>query len=155
MSDQHRSRIHYDVSRAEATGAWAERRRLASAMRDVVEHLVTSEAPEAELRAAADALERYAERLRTHPTRSTWEGFFREAANAGDVSEFFDFSPLMGRSNPIAPPSSSGSTTTGFGVGACSEPRTRGHPGTCMGATSPRPSTSFSAMRSRSPATRA
>jgi acyl-coenzyme A thioesterase PaaI-like protein len=104
MSDEPRSWIRYDVPRSEATGAWAERRRLARAMRDVVEHLVTSEAPEPELRAAADALERYAERLRTHPTRSAWEGFFREAANAGDVSEFFDYSPLIGRSNPIAPP---------------------------------------------------
>jgi hypothetical protein len=104
MSEDHRSRVRYDIPQSEATGAWAARRRLASAMREVVEHLVTSEAPEAELGAAADALERYAERLRTHPTRSAWEGYFREAANAGDTSEFFDYSPLIGRSNPIAPP---------------------------------------------------
>ena len=104
MSDEHSSPTRFVVPRTEVTGIWAERRRLASAMRDVVEHLVTSVAPESELSAAADALERYAERLRTHPARSSWEGFFREAANAGDVSEFFDFSPLMGLSNPIAPP---------------------------------------------------
>jgi acyl-coenzyme A thioesterase PaaI-like protein len=104
MSDEHHAPTGSGAPLSDAPGIWAERRRLASAMRDVVEHLVTSEAPQEELRTAADALERYADRLRSHPTRSSWEGYFREAANAGDVSEFFDFSPLMGLSNPIAPP---------------------------------------------------
>ena len=102
--EQPRGRARYAAQNVRATGAWSERRRLAAALRDVLEHLVTSEAPEDELRAAADGLERYAERLRKHPTRRAWEGFFREAANAGDVSEFFDMSPLIGLSNPIAPP---------------------------------------------------
>lgn len=87
----------------EATGAWAERRRLAAAMRTVIDHLVTSDAPEAELRRAADALERYAERLAKHPQRLVPAGF-AETANAGDVTAFFDYSPLIGLSNPIAPP---------------------------------------------------
>ncbi len=87
----------------DATGAWAERRRLATAMRAVVDHLVTSDAPEEELRRAADALERYADRLATHPRRRTLLGY-AETANAGDVNAFFDYSPLIGLSNPIAPP---------------------------------------------------
>ena len=87
----------------EATGAWAERRRLAKAMREVIERLITSDAPENELRAAADGLERYAERLATHPRRSLPLGF-GETANAGDVAAFFDYSPMIGLSNPLAPP---------------------------------------------------
>ena len=54
---------YWSSAHLEATGAWAERRRLAKAMREVIDRLVTSDAPEAELRAAANALERYAGRL--------------------------------------------------------------------------------------------
>jgi acyl-coenzyme A thioesterase PaaI-like protein len=87
----------------DATGAWAERRRLAKAMRAVIDRLVTSDAPEDELRRAAEALERYAERLATHPQRYSPAGF-AETANAGDVNAFFDYSPLIGLCNPLAPP---------------------------------------------------
>jgi acyl-coenzyme A thioesterase PaaI-like protein len=87
----------------EAKGAWAEKRRLATAMRQVIDRLVTSDAPEDELRAAADALERYAARLATHPRRKLPAGF-SEVANAGDVLGFFDMSPLVGLSNPMSPP---------------------------------------------------
>jgi len=90
-------------SEFEATGAWAERRRLATAMREVIERLTTSDAPEDELRAAADGLERYARRLAKHPRRALPLGF-GETANAGDVAAFFDYSPLIGLSNPLAPP---------------------------------------------------
>ncbi len=86
-----------------AAGAWGEKRRLAAAMRVVVERLVTSDAPEEELGAAADALERYAERLASHPRLSRYEGF-AETANAGDVRAFFDQSPVIGLANPLAPP---------------------------------------------------
>ena len=72
-------------------------------MRLVIERLVKSDAPEAELSAAAEALERYAERLETHPLLTRYEGF-AETANAGDVGAFFDQSPLIGLSNPLAPP---------------------------------------------------
>ncbi len=88
---------------AEAKGVWTEKRRLATAMREVIDRLVTTDAPEEELRAAADALERYAARLATHPRRRMPAGY-SEVANAGDVAGFFDMSPLIGLSNPMAPP---------------------------------------------------
>jgi acyl-coenzyme A thioesterase PaaI-like protein len=94
---------HWNAPHVEATGALAEHRRLAAAMRVVIERLVLSDAPEDELRAAADALERYAERLRTHPQRDRIEGF-SETAPAGDATAFFDHSPLIGLSNPLSPP---------------------------------------------------
>lgn len=92
-----------DSSGPPATGIWAERRRLANAMRTVIEHLVVSDAPEDELREAADALEGFAARLAGHPRRRVQLGF-TEASTSGDVRAFFDFSPLIGLSNPIAPP---------------------------------------------------
>ena len=85
------------------TGPWAEKRRLAAAMRRVIGELVVTDAPEADLRAAADALKGFAESLAGHPKRSRLEGF-AETAVAGDVEAFFDQSPLVGLSNPLAPP---------------------------------------------------
>lgn len=103
--DGHGERIlsFWMAAGSEVTGAWAERRRLAKAMREVIERLTTSDAPEPELRAAADGLERYAERLATHPRRNLPLGY-GESANAGDVAAFFDYSPMIGLSNPLAPP---------------------------------------------------
>lgn len=95
--------VRADSGGAPVTGIWAERRRLASAMRAVIEHLMVSDAPEGELREAADALESFATRLAGHPRRRVQLGF-TEASTAGDVRAFFDFSPLIGLSNPISPP---------------------------------------------------
>ena len=97
-------KMHWQVSpEKEAMGAWVQKRRLAAAMRQVIGRLVQSDAPEAELRTAAGALERYAERLAGHERLKRYEGF-GESANAGDVGAFFDQSPLIGLANPLAPP---------------------------------------------------
>jgi acyl-coenzyme A thioesterase PaaI-like protein len=93
----------WDTTKTSAAGAWAEKRRLASAMRLVIERLVPSNAPEGELRRAAEGLERYAEALKAHPRLKHFHGF-AESANAGDVGAFFDQSPLIGLANPLAPP---------------------------------------------------
>lgn len=92
-----------------ASGLWAERRRLARAMREVIERLTTSDAPEAELRTAAERLEQYAEHLATHPRRDRYEGVSESATAGGLGGEpegggHFDYSPLIGRANPLAPP---------------------------------------------------
>ena len=67
------------AAEAEAEGSWAENRRLAAAVREVIERLVRIDAPAEELRAAAEALERYAERLRAHPRQSPPPGSSGEA----------------------------------------------------------------------------
>ena len=92
----------WDTSK-EDPGKWAQRRRLADAMRLVIERLISSDAPESELQRAADALERYAEALEAHPRLRYVHGY-AESANAGDVSAFFDRSPMIGLANPLAPP---------------------------------------------------
>ena len=86
-----------------ASGAWAQKRRLAAALRVMIDRLVMSEAPEEQLARAADAAEGFAASLAQHPRRERLWGF-AESANAGDVGAFFDQSPLIGLSNPLAPP---------------------------------------------------
>jgi len=108
MSDDERFqqediRPHYDVTKVTGAAKWAEKRRLADAMRLVIERLVSSDAPEDELRVAAEGLERYAAALRAHPRLKRPAGH-GESANAGDVGAFFDQSPLIGLANPLAPP---------------------------------------------------
>ncbi len=100
-----RSKLQSQWSAEKTTGsaAWIQKRRLADAMRLVIERLVPSNAPEAELRAAAEGLERYAEALKSHPRLKRVLGA-SEASTAGDVGAFFDQSPLIGLSNPLAPP---------------------------------------------------
>lgn len=94
---------HWDATKLSQTEMWTQKRRLATAMRLVIERLVPSNAPTSELSEAADALERYAEALKGHP-RLRDARLYAESANAGDVGAFFDQSPLIGLANPLAPP---------------------------------------------------
>jgi len=93
----------WDTTKASNVGAWQEKRRLAAAMRLVMERLVPSNAPEEELRRAADGLERYADALAEHPRLKSIHGH-PESATSGDVGAFFDQSPFIGLANPLAPP---------------------------------------------------
>ena len=67
MTEESRNRptvtAHWDATKTSAVGAWEQKRRLASAMRLVIDRLVPSNAPEAELRLAAEGLERRPSRL--------------------------------------------------------------------------------------------
>jgi acyl-coenzyme A thioesterase PaaI-like protein len=106
MSDDtilRRGLSRWETELAQASGALKEKRRLAAAMRVVISRLVETDAPEAELAAAADGLERYALLLATHPRPNRYEGW-AETSPAGDTAGFFDHSPLIGLSNPLSPP---------------------------------------------------
>lgn len=83
----------------------AEAWRLASQLRRIIELLTLVEAPAQELRAAADAAAAFADRLDELLPKRTWsyEGF-SEAAVAGSPAAFFDRSPIIGRTNPLAAP---------------------------------------------------
>ncbi|MBI2764324.1 MAG: PaaI family thioesterase [Chloroflexi bacterium] len=77
--------------------------RLAAAIRRMNELLLDSDMPEDELLAAAEAAERFADRLADGPRgRPHWG--FGETSNAGNPRAFFDSSPLIGLANPVAPP---------------------------------------------------
>jgi acyl-coenzyme A thioesterase PaaI-like protein len=97
-------RVHWELTpEKEAMGTWVQKRRLAEAMRQVIGRLVRSNAPEDELRRAAEGLERYAEQLAGHERLKRYEGY-SESANTGDVGAFVDQSPMIGLANPLAPP---------------------------------------------------
>ncbi len=81
----------------------AEVRRLADALRLVIERFVATTAPLEVFHGVADELEVIAARLGEYPQEHLFLGF-AEAANAGDSEGSFDNSPLMGLSNPLAPP---------------------------------------------------
>jgi hypothetical protein len=72
-------------------------------MRLVIERLVGTTAPAEELAAAADQLEAIASSLAPYPQGRHYDGY-AESANAGDPHAFFDWSPMLGRANPLAPP---------------------------------------------------
>lgn len=100
MSDTEEARASNVVA---DEGVWAQKRRLAAAMRQVIEHTLTAEAPEEGLRVAAERLEQYAAYLATLPKdHVTWGN--PETATAGEVRGFFDLSPFIGQANPLAPP---------------------------------------------------
>jgi acyl-coenzyme A thioesterase PaaI-like protein len=94
---------HWSTDKTSNNEMWEQKRRLAAAMRLVIERLVPSKAPVDELRLAAEGLERYAEALHAHPRLEKVTGH-SESANAGNVGAFFDQSPLIGLANPLAPP---------------------------------------------------
>lgn len=102
--DEHKEQgNHSAVATPDNDAVWVQKRRLATAMRKVIELLVTTEAPADELRVAADRLELYAQRLETQPRQYiTWG--HPEASTAGTTGGFFDLSPFMGLANPLAPP---------------------------------------------------
>ena len=101
--EERKKSLYFEAAGMPASGAWAEKRRLASALREIIDRLVTTDAPEESLARAADAASRFAATLTDFPQRARLWGF-AETANAGDVGAFFDQSPLIGRSNPISPP---------------------------------------------------
>ena len=84
-------------------GKRAALQRLAGALRDTIELLMDTEAPEDEIVEAARATEAFTSRLATFPrARALWG--FAETSNSGDSRAFFDSSPLIGLANPVAPP---------------------------------------------------
>jgi acyl-coenzyme A thioesterase PaaI-like protein len=93
----------WEAQKPATSGAWVQKRRLATAMRLVISRLVQSDAPEHELGRAADALEEYSERLAGQPRlRRAHRG--SEAPADPDVGTFVDQSPFVGLANPLAPP---------------------------------------------------
>lgn len=93
----------WDAPSALPDAQWLEKRRLAQALRELCALCVTTDAPEAALTEAADAVEGLVARLGVHPTRTFKQGVF-ECKSHDDVARFADRSTLSGLSNPIAPP---------------------------------------------------
>lgn len=92
-----------------------EARRFAAELRRIIEHQIVVDAPASELALAADTAKGFADRLEVEfPRRRSWYEVAETAvADLADVSAsaesraergFFDRSPIVGLSNPLAPP---------------------------------------------------
>jgi acyl-coenzyme A thioesterase PaaI-like protein len=79
--------------------------RIGDSVREIVERLVATQAPDADLAGVAVELEAVAAHLRGFRHGRRYEGY-AEAANAGGgpPTGHVDYSPVLGRANPLAPP---------------------------------------------------
>lgn len=79
-------------------------RRIAAANRVLIEDMVGTDVDPADLDSVAAELEALAARFRQDRPRSMYEGMAEVALSGGDITTFFDHSPLIGMANPLAPP---------------------------------------------------
>lgn len=96
-------RHYWEVPESLVTGAWAEKRRLARALRRLVALCVTTDAPESALRALTRSAEEAVAALDRYPSRTFGEGF-SSCRTLDDYAVFTDRALMVGESNPIAPP---------------------------------------------------
>lgn len=97
------TRHYWEIPEALVTAAWAEKRRLATLLRELSTLCVTTDAPEASLKRASDAAREALDQLRPHPQRTYQQGF-PECRNMDDLAVFTDRATLVGGCNPVAPP---------------------------------------------------
>ncbi|HTN99861.1 MAG TPA: PaaI family thioesterase [Microthrixaceae bacterium] len=89
-------------------------RRLADAMRQIIDLLVATTASAEELERAALVAESFVQELQSLPAGLTYRGFAETANSGGEVDGvragdqdwfgFFDHSPFIGLANPLSPP---------------------------------------------------
>jgi acyl-coenzyme A thioesterase PaaI-like protein len=96
-------RPRFDADQKEQLSKWQARRRLAGALRRALAGLLERDLPESELNSLADLLDRYAGGL-THFPKLGYALFRDENVMAGDVTAYFDKSPVIGLATPIAAP---------------------------------------------------
>lgn len=90
------------LARQQPDGNWAAKRRLAGALRALLDVCCATDAPEAELLELAETIERATARFRAQPRMQDPPGV-AEASFTG-METFHDRSPMMGMANPMAPP---------------------------------------------------
>jgi acyl-coenzyme A thioesterase PaaI-like protein len=81
----------------------AAARRVGESVRIAIERLTATSAPPEVLLEAADRMAEVVELLGGYRPQRQYEGF-AEGSGAGHDPGFFDWSPLMGLANPLAPP---------------------------------------------------
>jgi len=93
----------YRARIARAPGTWPAKRELAAAVRELMDCLCATDASEEELLAIAEQVRASARRFSGQPRMSELPGV-AEGSLAGGMEMFMDRSPIVGLSNPIAPP---------------------------------------------------
>jgi acyl-coenzyme A thioesterase PaaI-like protein len=87
----------------QAPGTWPAKRVLAASIRKLLDCLCATDAPEDELLSIAAQVEASAARFQSQPRMIDLPGV-AEGSLAGGMEIFMDRSPVVGRSNPLAPP---------------------------------------------------
>ena len=93
----------YHAKRGQAPGTWPAKRGLATAVRELMDCLCATDAPDTELRSIAQQVRDSARRFSDQPRMLNPPGV-AEGALAGGMEMFMDRSPFMGLANPMAPP---------------------------------------------------
>ena len=78
--------------------------RVGDRLREIIERLVGTQAPDDDLEQAADDLERLARGLERFEHGRRYDAAEAATAGGGPPEGHLDFSPLVGRANPLAPP---------------------------------------------------
>jgi acyl-coenzyme A thioesterase PaaI-like protein len=86
-----------------APGTWPAKRTLAAAVRELMDCLCATDAPEEELLSIAEQVQQSARRFSSQPRMQNPPGI-AEGSLAGGMEMFMDRSPILGLSNPVAPP---------------------------------------------------
>src|SRR5215471_4089757 len=94
---------YWDFSETLVTKAWAEKRRLADCLRELVSLCVTTDAPAELLESATRELAKVRDELGRYPGK-TFREHFPELRSLDAFAEFVDRATLVGRCNPFAPP---------------------------------------------------
>jgi acyl-coenzyme A thioesterase PaaI-like protein len=102
MEGAAKKRHFWDIPDALPEGAWASRRRLADALRELIATCVTAEAEDEELARAADIAEALAGDLRGRPHSRFKDGFL-PGVKQEELTKFADRALMVGRSNPMSP----------------------------------------------------
>lgn len=105
--DEHDSIIQriqgYRAQLARAPGTWPAKRELSAAIRELMDCLCATDASEEELLGIAEQVRASARRFSGQPRMSNPPGV-AEGSLAGGMEMFMDRSPIVGLSNPVAPP---------------------------------------------------
>src|SRR5262249_13631957 len=109
----------WQLAELQPSGAWGATRRLASAVRALIDRVVAADASDdaqaAALAGVAEMIEAQTARLAALPAKGT-RAAFRDGSYQGRQALFMDRGPLIGLSNPLAPPmvlSAEGTTAIG------------------------------------------
>ena len=93
----------YRAELIQAPGTWPAKRELASAIRELMECLCETDAPEADLLEIAEQVRNSARQFSGQPRMTDPPGV-AEGSLAAGMHMFMDRSPVVGLSNPVAPP---------------------------------------------------
>jgi len=103
VADSEAEPSYWEFSETLVTKAWAEKRKLADCLRELVALCVATDAPEDLLGSCRSELDKVRDRLTAHPGK-TFREHFPGLKSLDEFAVFADRATLVGHCNPYAPP---------------------------------------------------